>query len=116
MVHPGDLWIDPYPAADLHFYADIFHDWPPDRCRFLARKSFDALPPGGRLIVHEMLLDDDKAGPPAVAGYNITMLLWTEGQQFSGAELVDMLSQTGYTEVSAKHTFGYWGIVSGRKP
>lgn len=115
-THAGDLWKSPYPAADLHFYADIFHDWPPERCRFLARKSFDALPPGGRLIVHEMLLDDDKAGPPAVAGYNILMMLWTEGQQFSGAELVDMLSEVGFTEVSARRTCGHWGIVTGRKP
>jgi cyclopropane fatty-acyl-phospholipid synthase-like methyltransferase len=115
-THAGDLWNDPYPAADLHFYADIFHDWPPERCRFLARKSFDALPPGGRLIVHEMLLDDDKTGPPAVAGYNVTMLLWTEGQQFSGSELIEMLSQVGFTEVSARRTCGHWGIVTGRKP
>jgi cyclopropane fatty-acyl-phospholipid synthase-like methyltransferase len=115
-THAGDLWKDPYPAADLHFYADIFHDWPPERCRFLARKSFDALPAGGRLIVHEMLLDDDKAGPPAVAGYNVTMMLWTEGQQFSGAELVELLSEVGFVEVSARRTCGHWGIAIGLKP
>lgn len=115
-THAGDLWKDPFPAADLHFYADIFHDWPPEKCRFLAQKSFEALPPGGRIVVHEMLLDDDKSGPPAVAGYNITMLLWTEGQQFSGAELVALLSEVGFTEVSARRTCGYWGIATGRKP
>jgi hypothetical protein len=21
-----DMWNDPFPAADLHFYADIYHD------------------------------------------------------------------------------------------
>ena len=46
-----------------HFYSNIFHDWPPEKCSFLTRKSFDALPPGGRLVVHEMLYDDDKKGP-----------------------------------------------------
>jgi hypothetical protein len=58
----GDMWRDSLPAADLHFYSNIYHDWPPEKCSFLTRKSFDALPPGGRLVVHEMLYDDDKKG------------------------------------------------------
>ena len=48
-------------AADLHFYSYIFHDWPPDKCTFLARESFDALP-SGRIIVHEVLYDNQKTG------------------------------------------------------
>jgi O-methyltransferase domain len=24
----GDMWKDPFPSADLHFYSMIFHDWP----------------------------------------------------------------------------------------
>ena len=42
----GDLWNDPLPRSDLHFYGDIFHDWPDDKCRQLAAKSFDALERG----------------------------------------------------------------------
>src|SRR6266436_6028853 len=52
-THFGDMWQDSFPAADLHFYSMIFHDWPADKCRFLANKSFDALDQGGRIIVHE---------------------------------------------------------------
>lgn len=47
-THIGDMWKDPFPSADIHFYSMIFHDWPADICRFLAKKSFDALGPGGR--------------------------------------------------------------------
>ena len=25
----------------------IYHDWPPEKCQFLTRKSFESLPPGG---------------------------------------------------------------------
>jgi SAM-dependent methyltransferase len=112
----GDFWRDPFPAADLHFYSTVFHDWPPDRCAFLARKSFESLPSGGRLIVHEMLYDDDRTGPFPMAAANITMLLWTEGQQYSGRELSGMLRDAGFTQVEARPTFGYWSIVTGRKP
>jgi ubiquinone/menaquinone biosynthesis C-methylase UbiE len=111
----GDMWREPFPAADLHFYSNIFHDWPPDKCRFLTRKSFEALPAGGRLIIHEMLYDDDKCGPLEAANYSMLMLLWTEGRQYSGAELRAMLAETGFTEIEIKRTFGLWSIVTGCK-
>jgi hypothetical protein len=112
----GDIWTDPFPAADLHFYSDIYHDWPPEKCRFLTRKSFESLAHGGRLLIHEIVFDDDKAGPFAAAAYNVAMLLNTEGQQYSGRELAAMLKEAGFTDIELTATFGYWSMVSGRKP
>jgi hypothetical protein len=112
----GDMWQDPFPPADLHFYSDIFHDFSYERCRFLTQKSFASLEPGGRIIIHEMLYNGDKTGPFTVAGYDVSMLLWTEGQQFSGAELSAMLGAAGFVDLGVTPTLGYWGIVSGRKP
>ena len=111
----GDIWTDSFPAADLHFYADIFHDWPPEKGRFLAEKSFASLPSGGRIVIHEMLYNAQKSGPFSAAAYSDAMLLWTEGQQYSGDELTAMLSQVGFRENEVKPTFGYWSIVIGRK-
>jgi len=73
-THSVDLFTDPYPQADLHFYGMVFHDWPPERCGFLARKSFESLPPGGRIVLQEMLFNDDRTGPFAVAAFNVDML------------------------------------------
>ena len=112
----GDMWTDPFPAADLHFYSMIFHDWPAEKCRFLAKKSFDALKPGGRIIVHEMLFNNDRSGPFPVAANNITMLLWTEGEQYAGGEISSMLRDAGFKKIEVKPTFGYWSIVTGVKP
>ncbi len=111
-----DMWKDPFPLSDLHFYSDIYHDFTPEKCRFLTRKSFESLEPGGRIIIHEMLFDKEKAGPFTIAGYNVSMLMWTEGQQFSGNELSLMLMQAGFSDVDVISTFGYWNIVTGRKP
>lgn len=115
-THVGDMWKDSFPAADLHFYSMIFHDWPAEKCRFLAGKSFDALAPGGRIIVHEMLFNNDRTGPFPVAADNIAMLLWTEGQQYSGREISSMLREAGFKNIQVKPTFGYWSIVTGVKP
>ncbi|MEA2789248.1 MAG: hypothetical protein QOG73_1654 [Acetobacteraceae bacterium] len=112
----GDMWKDPFTEADLHFYSQVFHDWTPEQCRFLTEKSFAALPSGGRLIVHELLLDSDKAGPLVPSLMAMVMLLWTEGRQYSGAELEEMLKSVGFIDVRAELTFGSWGIVTGVRP
>jgi hypothetical protein len=112
----GDMWQDPFPAADLHFYGQIYHDWPREKCQFLTRKSFESLAPGGRVILHEKLLNDAKTGPFAIAAFSIAMLLWTEGEQYSGQKLSTMLAEVGFMNIEVKPTCGYWSIVTGRKP
>lgn len=115
-THVGDMWNDPFPPTDIHFYSMIFHDWPAEKCRFLANKSFASLKPGGRIIVHEMLFNDERTGPFPVAAFNIDMLLWVEGEQYSGREISAMLSDAGFTDVEVKPTLGYWSIVTGLRP
>ena len=112
----SDMWGDPFPAADLHFYSDVFHNWTPDECAALARKSFAHLPPEGCIILHEMLYDDDKRGPFTVAASSLAMVAWCSGQQYSGSELSTILRDAGFRDVRVTRTFGYWGIVVGRKP
>jgi SAM-dependent methyltransferase len=112
----ADMWMDPFPSADLHFYSMIYHDWPPDKCRFLTEKSFSSLEPGGRVIIHEMLYNDDKTGPFPAAAFSISMLLMTTGRQYSGKELLGMLGDAGFTDLEVKPAFGYWSLVTGCKP
>jgi ubiquinone/menaquinone biosynthesis C-methylase UbiE len=115
-AYSGDMWHDSFPPADLHFYADIYHDWPPEKGHVLTQKSFESLPPGGRIIIHEMLYNDQKTGPFTAAAYSDAMLLWTEGQQYSGNEIASMLKEAGFTDIEIQPTFGYWSILMGRKP
>jgi hypothetical protein len=115
-THVGDMWTDPFPLADLHFYSWIYHDWPRERGQFLTRKSFESLAPGGRIILHEMLYNDQKTGPLAAVADSIAMLVFTEGQQYSGRELSAMLVEGGFVDIEVKPTFGSWSIVTGRKP
>lgn len=112
----GDLWHDPWPEADAHFFSDVFHDWSPARCAELAARSFAALPEGGLCLLHEMLLDDDRSGPfPVVAG-GLSLLLWCEGRPYNAEDLREMLSEAGFVDLRVERTLGCWGVVSGRKP
>ncbi|WP_323121111.1 methyltransferase [Burkholderia alba] len=115
-LHPGDMWRDAFPCADLHFYANIFHDWPLDKGAFLARKSHAALPPGGRIVLHEVLYRDDKSGPLAAAAYSMMMVAWTEGEQYSAAALSGVLSGAGFADIRTIPSFGHHSLVTGVKP
>ncbi len=111
-----DFWRDAFPAADLHFYGDVFHDWPIDACRKLVEKSFAALPSGGRILVHEMLLAEDRQGPAAVAASGLAMLLLTGGGQLTGGELLGLLGEAGFSDLALVPGLGCWSLVCGRKP
>lgn len=114
--YSGDMWHDPFPVADLHFYSHIFHDWPPENNRFLAEKSFNSLPTGGRIMIHEILYNDQKTGPLAAAAFSVMMLGWTQGEQYSGRELSELLSDAGFVDIEVIPSFGYYSVVTGLKP
>lgn len=114
-THCGNMWQDDYPNADLHFYSNIFHDWPAEKNQFLAQKSFAALPRGGRIVIHEVLYNDNESGPLAAAAYSLMMLGWTEGQQYSGKEIGAMLSLAGFKKIEIFPSLGYFSIVTAQK-
>jgi hypothetical protein len=71
---------------------------------------------GGRIILHEILYNDEKTGPFAAVGLSMVMMGWTEGEQYSGAELSAMLTDAGFRDIEVKPTFGYYSIVTGSRP
>jgi acetylserotonin N-methyltransferase len=113
-----DMFRQAWPRGhDAHFFSNIFHDWSDATCRLLAQKSFDALPNGGRILLHEMLMDDDGCGPLPAAAFSLVMLLGTRGRQYSLPELREFLEAAGFVDVEAARTGGgYYSLVTARKP
>lgn len=112
-----DMLRDEWPRGyDGMFFSNIFHDWDTDTNRFLARRAYDALPRGGRIFVHEMLLAEDGSGPVTTASFSMLMLTGTRGRQYSCSELRQILVAAGFTDIESRATYGYYSVVSGRKP
>jgi acetylserotonin N-methyltransferase len=101
---------------DAHFFSNIFHDWSFETCRELAKQSFDALLPGGRILLHEMLLHDSGKVPYPVIAFSLLMTIGTMGQQFTLPQLIEILESAGFTNISSCHSYGYYSVVSGEKP
>ena len=112
----GDMWRDELPAADIHFYSTVYNDWPPEKCSFLTAKSFNALPSGGRIVIHGMIYNEDKSGPFAAAAFSMLMMGWTEGKSYSSTELSAMLRDAGFCDIEVRPAFGYYSVVTGLKP
>jgi 3-hydroxy-5-methyl-1-naphthoate 3-O-methyltransferase len=102
---------------DGHFFSNVFHDWSDETCRLLAKRSFEALPRGGRIFLNEILMDDEFTGPFPAAAFSLLMLVGTLGKQYSLAEFREILGSAGFVDVQAVRTGGgYYSLVTARKP
>jgi O-methyltransferase domain/Dimerisation domain len=111
-----DMFGDPWPSGyDAHFLSNVFHDWSREHCRLLARQSFESLPSGGRIYLHEMLLEDTRDDPLAATSFSMNMIFFTQGKQFTAGELEELLGEAGFEEIALKPTYGYYSLVTGRK-
>jgi acetylserotonin N-methyltransferase len=112
-----DMFAGGWPSDQQRvFFSDILHDWDDERCRQLARSAFEALASGGRVFVHEMILDDTKSGPLAAAAYSMVMVFVTEGRQRSVPELFEILTQAGFVRPKCSMTAEGYALIEAEKP
>jgi len=112
-----DMFRQSWPRGyDALFFSNVFHDWSPATCLELARKAHAVLPSGGRIVLHEILLNDHGDGPRTAAAFSLLMLLGTEGQQFTFPALCEILKDAGFTNITATVTHSYYSLVQGIKP
>jgi acetylserotonin N-methyltransferase len=110
-----DMFRQPWPRGyDALFFSNIWHDWNVRTCQWLAARAFEALPSDGRILLHEMLLDDE-AGVVTAASFSLLMLLATQGQQFTFGELSTILEGAGFTRIDQIATHRYYSVVIGHK-
>lgn len=111
-----DMFRQEWPRGfDAHFFSNVFHDWSIDTCIELAKKSHAALPAGGSILLHEMLLDDSGTAPAPAVAFSLLMAMGTMGQQFTFAQLREILEAAGFRAVSCQHSYGYYSLVRGVK-
>ncbi|MGK5739372.1 methyltransferase [Micromonospora sp. URMC 103] len=98
----GDFLTDPQlPGGhDAILLSMILHDWDEPTNRALLAKCHAALPAGGVVVVCELLLNDERTGPPEAALMGMNMLVETEGgRNYSGAEYAAWLADAGFVDV-----------------
>jgi predicted O-methyltransferase YrrM len=114
---PGDMFVDePDGAADVVLLSNILHDWDAPECQALVKRCVSFLTPGGRLLIHDVFLNDALDGPAALALYSAALFTLTEGRAYSAAEYRAWLSGAGLTAGPVTPTLIHCGVLIGRAP
>ncbi len=68
----------------------------------LLTQAFDALRPGGRLIVHDFMLDENRAGPSSAALFFLQYIVHQpDAISFTPGELSTMIAAAGFVEITS---------------
>jgi hypothetical protein len=131
---PGDFFDDPLPATDALIFGHVLHDWSPQRREALVRRAFDAIRPGGLLIIYEALLDEQATSEDRVDAYGgmldkqptayedatakLDMLLFTEegGSEYTEQECRLLLAEVGFSLLDVQPLGERDTLVLARRP
>jgi len=115
-VVAGDMLTDTLPLdADVHLWSNVLHDWDEPTVRELIGKSFDALPHGGLIVIHDAFLNAEKNGPLHVAEYSVLLAHASEGRCYSTREMESYLISAGFREPVYRDTAAARGVMFASK-
>jgi precorrin-6B methylase 2 len=114
--YPGDFFVDPLPPADVLVMGHILHDWSQEEKIQLIRKAYQALPPGGALIVYESIIDDDRRANTFGLLMSLNMLIETQaGFDYTSADCRSWLADAGFRDSYTEPLAGPDSMVVGIK-
>jgi SAM-dependent methyltransferase len=83
----------------------------------LFTRAFQALEPGGLLLVHDFMVDDDRSGPRNAALWFMTFLFDPEAISFTPSELVHLIEDAGFVDANVRDLIpGITRLVIAQKP
>lgn len=75
----------------------IIHSEGEARSRALLKKTFDALKPGGTVVIAEFVANEERSGPPSAMIFAVTMLVNTDvGDTYTFSEMASWLRDAGF--------------------
>lgn len=99
----GDFNLDGFDGGpyDVAWLSHVLHSNGREACEQLLAKVTAAMMPGGRILVHDFILDDQKDGPEFPALFSLNMLLANNGgRSYSELEIREMLEKAGVEDIT----------------
>lgn len=118
-LQPGNALESRWPAEqDAILMSYLLGGVPADSIPGLIEKARDHLRPGGVLILHDFMVDDDRTGPPLAAYWALQHMVFTpEGASLTAGVLGEMLARAGFQEPEVDELIaGMTKSVIARKP
>jgi len=101
----GDFHVDSIGSGyDLILLSQIFHAFSAEENIALLRKCNTAVNLGGKVVVQEFPISDNRTSPPHSALFSVNMLVGTErGRCYSPKEMKRWLAGTGFKNIGIKY-------------
>lgn len=113
---PGDFFTEPLPRVDVLTMGHILHDWNLDEKKMLIGKAYEALNPGGALVVYDAIIDDDRSKNAFGLLMSLNMLVETPGGfDYTGADCIGWMKAAGFRDAYVEHLVGPDSMVVGFK-
>lgn len=97
---------------DMIFLSAVIHSNSPGENKLLIKKCFNALNSGGKIIVVDYLMSDDRLTPDIGALFAINMLVATdEGDTFTESEMREWLEEAGFKYNNRLNTSWSAGVM-----
>ena len=114
---PGDAFtVDFGQGYDVALVTGFLHHFDRSTCTAFLQKVAGALKSGGRVVVLEMVPNDDRVSPPFAAAFAMNMLAGTPGgDAYTFVELRDMLAAAGFRDAVAHGTQGPQTVILATK-
>jgi hypothetical protein len=90
----GGDFFEEVPCGDLYLLKFILHDWDDESCVTILRRCREAMEPGGRIAIVELVVGDH-TDPGVSALMDLNMLACTGGRERCLAEYDALLAQAG---------------------
>ncbi|MGA2496098.1 MAG: methyltransferase [Tepidisphaeraceae bacterium] len=110
----GDFYKDPLPGGcDLAWVSAIVHQNSRAQNRELFAKLHAALPPGGQVLIRDILMEESRISPVSGAMFAVNMLVATQsGGTFTVSELSEDLAAAGFGEAKVlRHDEGMHAVL-----
>ena len=84
----------------------------------LVQNAFDCLAPGGSIMIHDFMVEDDRTGPPMAALWQLQHMAFTpDAKSVTPGWLVSQLDGVGFVEAKECEMIpGLTRLVHARKP
>ncbi|MFD3732592.1 methyltransferase [Streptomyces sp. NPDC058632] len=92
----GGDFFEEVPSGDVHLLKFVLHDWDDDACVRILRNCREALEPGGRVLVMELIVDE--VGTPGLEPLmDLNMMALSTGRERSLDEFENLFERAGLT-------------------
>ena len=100
---------------DLALLSQVLHAQDDKKAAELIKKVYTILKPGGRIVINENALNEDRMSPSPPLVFAINMLVQNAGRTFTASELTAWLKAAGFKAIKSKRLHDRSLIIEAKK-